>query len=546
MDGDTIAGIASGMGGGIGVIRVSGPDAFYIVSSIFRTKKFLNSFKKESTEQNLFMKKETEELKYSKNNETKEQKYFKNNETIDQKYSIKNEAKEQRSSKKNKPKEQKYFKNNEVVDQKYFTKEKIWDSDYLLKKESHTIQYGFIIDENDEVLDEVILLLMKAPRSYTCEDVIEIDCHGGAFVLQKILKLLVRKGARLAEPGEFTKRAFLHGRIDLSQAEAVMKMISSKSEFALDTAVRQLEGSLSKYISEIREVLLYHMGEIEAALDDPEHYSLEGYSFQLKSIVEEQMKKLDLLLKNFDNGRMKSEGIQTVIVGKPNAGKSSLMNLLLDEERAIVTNVAGTTRDILEESFRLGDLVLNLVDTAGIRETEDAVESIGVRKAVDYLKQADFVIYVVDISDSFQEEDKDIISLLEEKKGVILLNKSDVETESSFDVSPFSVLGWKKILFSAKEGIGLKDLEEHITELFLQGEISYNDQVYLTSLRHKEAVEQARKSLEQVLFGIDDGMPEDVLMVDLMDAYSGLGLIGGETASEDLVNKIFEEFCMGK
>ena len=469
MDGDTIVGIASGMGGGIGVIRVSGSDAFYVAGCIFRTKKYLNS-----------------------------------------------------------------------------SREKAWDNDYLLKKESHTIQYGFIIDENDEVLDEVILLLMKAPRSYTCEDVVEIDCHGGALVLQKILKLLIRKGARLAEPGEFTKRAFLHGRIDLSQAEAVMKMISSKSEFALDTAVRQLEGSLSKYISEIREVLLYHMGEIESALDDPEHYSLEGYSVRLKRVIEEQMEKLDFLLKNFDNGRMKSEGIQTVIVGKPNAGKSSLMNLLLDEERAIVTNVAGTTRDILEESFRLGDLVLNLVDTAGIRETEDTVESIGVKKAVDYLKQADFVIYVVDISDSFHDEDREIISLLSEKKGVILLNKSDVETESEFDFSPFSVLGWKKILFSAKEGSGLKELEQYITELFLKGEISYNDQVYLTSMRHKEAVEQARESLNQVLFGISDGMPEDVLMVDLMDAYSGLGLIGGETASEDLVNKIFEEFCMGK
>ncbi len=469
MEGDTIAGIASGMGGGIGIIRVSGPDSFLITGRLFRTKKFIVSSRKE-----------------------------------------------------------------------------IWDDSFLLKKESHTIQYGFIVDEKNEILDEVILLLMKAPKSYTCEDVIEIDCHGGALVLQKILKLLLKNGARLAEPGEFTKRAFLHGRIDLSQAEAVMNLISSKSEFALDTAVKQLEGKLSKYISEIREVLLYHMGEIEAALDDPEHYSLEGYSGKLKQVIGELLKKLDFLLDNFDNGRMKSEGIRTVIVGKPNAGKSSLMNLLLDEERAIVTNVAGTTRDILEETLKLGDLVLNLVDTAGIRETDDTVESIGVKKAVDYLNHADFVIYVVDISDSFNEDEKEIISLLKEKKGVILLNKSDVETEIKFDLSPFSVLGWKQISFSAKEGIGLKELEEYITELFIRGDISYNDQIYLTSVRHKEAVEQAKVSLEQVVLGIDDGMPEDVLMVDLMDAYSGLGLIGGETASENLVNKIFEEFCMGK
>lgn len=469
MEGDTIAGIASGMGGGIGIIRVSGMETFDIVNRFFRTKKFLDPVQCEH-----------------------------------------------------------------------------WDEKYLLKKESHTIQYGFIVDENGEVFDEVILLLMRAPKSYTCEDVIEIDCHGGPMVLKKILKLLLRNGIRMAEPGEFTKRAFLHGRIDLSQAEAVMKMISSKNEFALSTAVKQLEGNLSKYISEIREVLLYHMGEIESALDDPEHYSLDGYSDKLVKIVKEQIKKLNVLLDNFDNGRMKSEGIQTVIVGKPNAGKSSLMNLLLNEERAIVTNVAGTTRDILEESFRLGDLILNLVDTAGIRETEDMVESIGVKKAVDYLKQADFVIYMVDVSDSFDHEDEDIISLLGEKKGVILFNKSDVEVKASFDDSFFSDLGWRHIIFSAKEGIGLKELEEYITELFLQGEISYNDQVYLTSVRHKDAVESAKESLEQVLHGVRDGMPEDVLMVDLMDAYSRLGLIGGETASEDLVNKIFEEFCMGK
>lgn len=469
MEGDTIAGIASGMGGGIGIIRISGPDSIYIVGHIFRTKKFLDS-----------------------------------------------SACEQ------------------------------WDEKYLEKKESHTIQYGFIVDQYGEVLDEVILLLMKSPRSYTCEDVVEIDCHGGVLVLQKILMLLLKQGARLAEPGEFTKRAFLHGRIDLSQAEAVMKMISSKSEFALDTAVKQLEGNLSKYIADIREVLLYHMGEIEAALDDPEHYSLEGYSEQLKKMLEDQLSKLDWLLKNFNNGRMKSEGIKTVIVGKPNAGKSSLMNLLLDEERAIVTNVAGTTRDILEESFRLGDLVLNLVDTAGIRKTNDTVESIGVKKAMDYLQQADFVIYMVDVSDSFNHEDEEIISLLDEKKGVILLNKSDVEIEAPFDDSAFSKLDWKRINFSVKEEIGLKELEEYIADLFLKGDITYNDQIYLTSVRHKEAVEDAKKSLEYVLHGIEAGMPEDVLMVDLMDAYSDLGLIGGETASEDLVNKIFEEFCMGK
>ena len=509
MENDTIAGIASGMGGGIGIIRISGDHALRAVGEVFRTQKFLKSENKK------------------------------------------------------------------------------WDADFFQKQETHTIHYGFITD-GDSVVDEVIVLLMKAPKSYTCEDVVEIDSHGGAFVLQNILKLLLKHGVRLSEPGEFTKRAFLNGRIDLSQAEAVMKMISSRSEFALDTAVKQLEGGLSKYIEAVREELLFHMGYIEAALDDPEHYSLDDYSEKLKIVVKEQMEKLETLLKNFDNGRMKSEGINTVIVGKPNAGKSSFMNLLLEEDRAIVTNVAGTTRDILEESVRFGDLILNLIDTAGIRQTDNLVESIGVKKAVEYIEQADFIIYIVDILDSFDSEDQKIISLLKKKKGVILYNKYDkisslangdtlenlsfvtdsddkklsdteiqksglnengsddrmwIESELS---NHFLDLDWKSIAFSAKEGLGLKELENYMKELFLEGNLAFNDQVYLTSLRHKDAVESARDSLKEVLVAIEHLMPEDILMVDLMDAYKSLGLINGDTASEDLVNKIFEEFCMGK
>lgn len=479
MQQDTIIGIASGMGGGIGIIRVSGENAFTIVGEVFRTKKFLD-------------------------------------------FNDKREGKKAGLEKK-----------------------ELWENSFFLKKNSHTIHYGFIIEDDGNILDEVMVLLMKAPKSYTCEDVIEIDSHGGAYLIQKILKLLIRHGARLAEPGEFTKRAFLNGRIDLSQAEAVMKMISSKNEFALESAVNQLEGRVSRYIETIRQEILYHMGYIEAALDDPEHYDLGNFSGELYHILQEKIKSLKELLERFENGRMKSEGINTVIVGKPNVGKSSLMNLLLDEERAIVTNIAGTTRDILEETIQIGNLMLNLIDTAGIHETGDIVESLGVEKAMEYLEQADFIIFVIDVSVPLEDADEKIITLLSGKKGIILLNKSDLNICIKKEVLEKKV-GWDCITFSNKTGDGLKNLEEYITNSFLKGDISYNDQIYLTSVRHREAVEGAIQSLEQVLDTIQDNMPEDLYIIDLMDAYQKLGLINGETASEDLVNKIFSEFCMGK
>ncbi|MDD7403078.1 MAG: tRNA uridine-5-carboxymethylaminomethyl(34) synthesis GTPase MnmE [Butyribacter sp.] len=468
MDCDTIAGIASGMGGGIGIIRISGNDALRIAGEVFRTKKFAEQ--------------QTEEK---------------------------------------------------------------WSSDYFEKKESHTIQYGYIVNDDNVVLDEVMVLLMKNPKSYTCEDVVEIDSHGGPFIVKKILELLIHHGARLAEPGEFTKRAFLNGRIDLAQAEAVMKMISSKSEFALDSAVKQLEGRVSKYIEEIRQEILYNMGYIESALDDPEHYDLDGFAEKLQKTTEEEISKLQQLMDNFENGRMKSEGINTVIIGKPNAGKSSLMNLLLDEERAIVTNIAGTTRDILEETVNIGNIVLNLVDTAGIHDTEDIVEHLGVEKAKEYLNQADFIIYVVDASVPLDESDMQIMELLSEKRGVILLNKSDLDSVV-LEKELQKKINWNCITFSSKTADGLSKLENYITNSFLDGNISFNDQIYLTSIRHLEAVESACHSLQQLLQTIEDGMTEDLFIIDMMDAYKKLGLINGETASEDLVNKIFKEFCMGK
>lgn len=423
--------------------------------------------------------------------------------------------------------------------------EALIDKSYLQQQKSHTIHYGFIIDGNNEVVDEVMVSVMKAPATYTREDVVEINCHGGNYILQRVMQLLLEKGAFLAEPGEFTKRAFLNGRIDLSQAEAVMKMISSKNEFALQSAVKQLEGSVSKYIQQIREQILYEMGRIESALDDPEHYDLTGYSDELFDKTEQQIVSLQRLLDRFENGRMKSEGINTVIVGKPNAGKSSLMNILLDEDRAIVTDIAGTTRDALQESVRLGGLMLNLIDTAGIHNTEDIVEKIGVDRAKQYIEQADFILFVVDGSEEWSDEDEQILPLIAQKKGIILLNKADLKAKVS-ELFLKDKLSWDTIAFSNETKQGLQQLEQYITDKFERGDLQFNDQICLTSIRHKNAVMQAVNALHRVEQSIKDGMPEDFFTIDLMEAYQQLGLINGDTATEDLVNKIFEEFCMGK
>lgn len=423
--------------------------------------------------------------------------------------------------------------------------EALIDKSYLQQQKSHTIHYGFIIDGNNEVVDEVMVSVMKAPATYTREDVVEINCHGGNYILQRVMQLLLEKGAFLAEPGEFTKRAFLNGRIDLSQAEAVMKMISSKNEFALQSAVKQLEGSVSKYIQQIREQILYEMGRIESALDDPEHYDLTGYSDELFDKTEQQIVSLQRLLDRFENGRMKSEGINTVIVGKPNAGKSSLMNILLDEDRAIVTDIAGTTRDALQESVRLGGLMLNLIDTAGIHNTEDTVEKIGVDRAKQYIEQADFILFVVDGSEEWSDEDEQILPLIAQKKGIILLNKADLKAKVS-ELFLKDKLSWDTIAFSNETKQGLQQLEQYITDKFERGDLQFNDQICLTSIRHKNAVMQAVNALHRVEQSIKDGMPEDFFIIDLMEAYQQLGLINGDTATEDLVNKIFEEFCMGK
>lgn len=414
----------------------------------------------------------------------------------------------------------------------------------LSEMPSHTIHYGHICD-GEEIIDEVMVSLMLAPRTYTREDTVEIDCHGGIYVMRRILETVVKYGARPAEPGEFTKRAFLNGRIDLSQAESVIDVIYAKNEFALKSSIKQLSGSVSCAIRKIRESVLHEIAFIESALDDPEHISLEGYREKLEAIVRENYGKIQKLLADSDNGKILKEGISTVIVGKPNAGKSSLLNTLIGEDRAIVTNIAGTTRDILEEQMNLNGIILNIIDTAGIRETEDVVEKIGVDKAKKYVKDADLVIYVVDTSTALDENDFEIMKLLQDKTTIILLNKSDLPPVTTAEEVK-SHLNKTMILISAKEQTGIEALEKSIQELFFQGKVSLNDEVFITNIRHKNALQEAADSLHLAEQSILDGMPEDFYSIDLMNAYEVLGKIIGESVEDDLVNEIFSKFCMGK
>ena len=414
----------------------------------------------------------------------------------------------------------------------------------LPEQPTYTIHYGNIVD-GDKLLDEVIVLLLRGPHSYTAEDTVEIDCHGGTFVMRKILELVIRNGARPAEPGEFTKRAFLNGRIDLSQAEAVMDVIEAKNNYALQSSLGQLKGSLLEMIREMREKILYEIAYIESALDDPEHISLDGYPVELGKKVDNLLKIAGDLLKSSQNGRVLREGIRTVIVGKPNAGKSSLMNVLVGSNRAIVTDMAGTTRDILEEEIQLKGLNLNIVDTAGIRKTDDPVEKIGVERAKKAMLDADLILYVVDSSADLDENDEEIISFLQDQNAIILLNKADLPSALTVEKMQ-ERLQKPTVSISAREETGMDELSDLIEHMFLSGEISFNDQVYLTNMRHQAAMEQVQSSLMKVKESISLGMPEDFFSIDLMDAYEALGSIIGESVGEDLVNEIFSKFCMGK
>ncbi|MDD3415642.1 MAG: tRNA uridine-5-carboxymethylaminomethyl(34) synthesis GTPase MnmE [Lachnospiraceae bacterium] len=448
----------------------------------------------------------------------------------------------------------------EIIDKVYSGKER------LSQASSHTIHYGFIKD-GDETIDEVLVMLMRGPKSFTGEDTVEINCHGGTYVVKRVLETVIKYGALPAEPGEFTKRAFLNGRIDMSQAEAVIDVINSKNEYAMKSSVSQLKGSIQKKISEIRNQIIYHTAFIETALDDPEHISVDGYGEKLKKTIDLLLQNLKELIDSSDNGRIMKEGIQTVIVGKPNAGKSSLLNVLVGRDRAIVTDIAGTTRDILEEQISLHGLSLNVIDTAGIRDTEDIIEKMGVEKAKDYANEADLIIYVVDASRELDENDDKILRLLGQilskkeaggkQRGIILLNKSDLSTVITQEIlqKRLENLEIEGILLgetlpvieiSAKEEQGIRNLENALKSMFLNGNISFNDEVFITNIRQKKALQDAYKSLQKVNESIENQMPEDFYSIDLLDAYESLGNITGETIGEDLVNEIFSKFCMGK
>ena len=421
----------------------------------------------------------------------------------------------------------------------------------LADQKSHTIHYGHIYD-GEKAIDEVLVMLMRGPRSFTTEDTVEINCHGGVFVVKKVLELVVSQGARLAEPGEFTKRAFLGGRMDLSQAEAVMDLIQSQNEYALEASVRQLKGNVSEEIGRMRSQIIYEIAFIESALDDPEHISLDGYEDRLLPLVRELKDSMDRLIRSFENGRQMTEGIKTVIIGKPNAGKSSILNLLAGEERAIVTDIAGTTRDVLEENIVLEGISLRLLDTAGIRETEDVVESIGVERALKHAKDADLILYVADASAGLDDNDRNILEAVKGKEVIALLNKTDRDDVDDTILDQLSqqiqeyIPGQQCISFSAKERTGLSQLTKQVSDIFFAGRVSFNDQIYITNVRHKDLLKDALHSMEMVEQSVLDGMPEDFYSIDLMGAYESLGAIIGEEVGDDLVNEIFHRFCMGK
>lgn len=409
---------------------------------------------------------------------------------------------------------------------------------------SHTIHYGSIV-YNGEIIDEVLVSVMKAPHSYTKENVVEINCHGGVVVINKILEIVCENGARIAEPGEFTKRAFLNGRIDLSQAEAVIDIINSKNEYALSNSVRQLRGSISEKIKTIREKILDEISFIETALDDPEHISLEGYTKKLEEVVDESMKELKKLIDTSNNGKVVVEGIKTVILGKPNAGKSSFLNALIGEERAIVTDIEGTTRDSLEENINIDGLSLKIIDTAGIRDTVDIVEQIGVKRAKDLAKEADLIIFIVDSSKDLDDNDYEIMKLIKKKKYIVLLNKSDLN--SRVEIETLNELDKSNIItISAKNNEGIDLFEDRVKEMFLNGEINFNDEIFVTNARQKESIINAYSSLKLVKKSIEDNMPEDFYSIDLLNTYEELGKVIGEALEDDLVNNIFSKFCMGK
>ena len=414
----------------------------------------------------------------------------------------------------------------------------------LTSYEPNTINYGHIVDADGNIVDQVLISIFRAPHSYTGEDSVEINCHGGIYVMRKVLDLVYSTGIRPAEPGEFSKRAFLNGRMDLSEAESVMDLIASGNEASYKNSISQLSGFLFKKVKKLRSEIIHEAAFVEAALDDPEHYDLDGYDEKLVIQLNSWESEVQELIDSYHQGSLIKDGINTVISGRPNVGKSSLLNFLSGHEKAIVTDIPGTTRDIIEERVAFGDVILNLYDTAGIRNTDDTVESIGVQKAIDAQSKADLNLYIVDSSAYLNDEDIRFLSEFDPLSTIVLLNKSDLNSIVDID-DIHQFFNGKVVIFSTKNGQGYDELKAAVNQLFFDGGLD-KDRFYITSQQNYNDLCDALKSLRLVDKSIEDGMSEDFFTSDLYDAYRSLGYIIGEEVEEDLVNKVFADFCMGK
>ena len=410
----------------------------------------------------------------------------------------------------------------------------------------YTIKYGYIIDDKKEIVDEVLVSYFKAPKSYTTENMCEINTHGGIIILRKILDLCLKNGADMAEPGEFTKRAFLNGRIDLLQAESVIDIINAKSEKEANTSIKQLEGKLSKRINEIKQKILDVMVNVEVVIDYPEYDVEDATNEEILDMLNEVEKDLEKLEKSFDNGKLIKEGIKTVILGKPNAGKSSLLNAILKEERAIVTDIEGTTRDTIEEFVNVNGIPLNIIDTAGIRNTDNEVEKIGVTKSKKLAKEADLIIAIFDSSKELTKDDLEILDIIKEKKSIIVLNKIDLN--SKIDEKSEELKGISKdiVKISALNEIGIEDLYNKISELFNLNEINFDNDIVITNLRHKNLIAKSIEKIEKAKETLKEGVPSDIIAIFIKDILECLGEITGDEVTENIINEIFSKFCLGK
>lgn len=419
---------------------------------------------------------------------------------------------------------------------------KIFKGKDLTKVDTHTINYGHIID-NKEIIDEVLISVMKAPRTFTAEDVVEINCHGGISTTNKVLELVLNNGARLAEPGEFTKRAFLNGRIDLTQAESVMDLINSKNESKRKVAIKGLNGYVSNIIRNLRQEILELLASIEVNIDYPEYDdAIEMTNDIIKPKITEIKEKLAKIINESENGKILTSGIKTIIIGKPNVGKSSILNRLLDEEKAIVTDIEGTTRDTVEGSITINGVSLNIIDTAGIRETKDIVEKIGVEKSLNLIPEADLVILVLNNNEELSAEDKKILDACQNKKTIIVINKNDLERKINIDE-----INYKDIIYTNTIDLnGIDSLKEKIVELFNLNELEQQDYTYLSNVRQISLAKEANGILEEVEKGIVEEVPIDMIEIDIKRAWEKLGEIIGETYTEELIDQLFSQFCLGK